>query len=448
MSGPTQTLADFVAGLRHDDIPGDIRNRAKAYVLDNVGVALVGTRQPVYAKAAEGLRQAAGLGDAALIGSPERTSLTAAVLLNGVAIGDFEYEHVGYSSHPAASVFPAVLGLTRHLGRTGADLLTAMVAGYEIAARIGRASTAKVESERGFHNPGLNGTLAAAAAASRLLGLDREQTASALGVAASSSAGLMAFTTTGALTKRLHPGRAGQLGLEAALLAASGVTGPRDVLENPLGYFHAFSPEPAIDGLLAGLGEHWLGSDMIVKLSPVHGHALPFVYAVDALYQSGPRPDADDISSVSIVAGPNPQQPRHLNSRPASLLEAQYSVRFCIAASFVVSFAAPLAFDEQLARSGRIAALAERVTFELDPQIVRGGVITVNGADVIDARDYPSPVGPAELWRLIDEKFTSATAGLLGTAAQEAIRAEVEQIDTATDLTKLTELVAGAVARP
>jgi 2-methylcitrate dehydratase PrpD len=443
MSAPTRTFAEFVAGLRPEHIPPEVRARCVAYLLDNIGVATVGARQPVHGSVRRALLTSSGIGSAPLIGSSETLPLAAATFLNGVAVGDFEYEHIGHHSHPAASVFPAVFDLGASLERSGSDLLTAMIAGYEVAARIGRASTGTVESDRGFHNPGINGTLAAAAASAWLLGLDAQQTASALGIAASNSAGLMAFTTTGALTKRLHPGRAGQLGLESALLSARGVTGPEDVLENPLGYFHAFTPAPQLDDLLDDLGTEWIGNRMIVKLTPVHAHALPFVHAIGNHFKGQPRPDPEDVVDIRVVAGPKPQQRRHLNAHPASLLEAQYSVRFCIAAAIVEDFRSPLRFNQDLALRKDVARLAERVSFELDPEISDGGMLML-GTEVIDARSYPAPVTPGDLWDLIDDKFTASTAQLLAADVQDHIRAAVARLDGAPNIGGLTDLVARA----
>ncbi len=364
-------------------------------------------------------------------------------MMNGLAIGDFEFEHVGHNSHPAASVFPTVIGLSTLLEPDADDLLAALTVGYEVASRIGRASTGEAESVRGFHNPGLNGTLGAAAAAARLLGLTTDGTASALGIAASSSAGLMAFSGSSAHTKRLHPARAGQLGMEAALMSASGVTGPRDVLENPLGFFHAFSPEPAVDQVASGLGSEWLGTQMIVKLAPVHGHALPFVHAIDAHFGTRPRPEANDIGSVVVRGGKAALQDRHMHSRPNSLVEAQYSVRYSIAVALVTDLAAhPLLFDGQLARSSEVADLAERIDFELDPSLPFGGTVAIDGHEEIEARAYPFPDSPDELWKLVDNKFDRVADGVLDQEARDAVRSSI----TTVDLPALTTAIASRSA--
>jgi 2-methylcitrate dehydratase PrpD len=447
--GPTAALASFVAAVRADDLPSEIVERAKAFVLDNAAVALVGTRQPAYQSVADALADSYGTGESPLIGTGRAAALPAAVLLNGVAIGDFEYEHVGSNAHPAASVFPAVLALTAKLGRSGRDLLTAMVVGYEVAARIGRASTTAVESIRGFHNPGINGTLGAAAAASWLLELDPERIAWALGIAASSSAGLMAFSTTGAMTKRLHPARAGQLGLESALLAGSGVTGPADVLENPAGYFHAFSPAPQVERVVEGLGSTWIGTRMIIKLAPVHGYAQPFAYAIDRRFDGDDRPTTSSITAVRVISSAAAAEPSHRGTEPRSLVEAQYSVAFCIAASLARAIArSPLEFDEQLVHDQDVRRLAHLIKVEPDPRIEFGGAIhmRVDGADItLDAVDYPSPRSAAELRGLVAAKAGRATATLLDHERYSRLVAAVDGLDRAESVRGLVASLRPAV---
>src|SRR5262249_14228148 len=114
-----------------------------------------------------------------------------------------------------------------------------------------------LETVRGFHNPGTQGPFGAAAAVGRLFGFDEERLTSAMGIAGSSSAGLLEFAWSGGDTKRLHLGRASQLGLESALLAREGVRGPETVLEGRSGYFNAFSTPPRIETLVDGLGTRW-----------------------------------------------------------------------------------------------------------------------------------------------------------------------------------------------
>src|SRR5262249_12895507 len=158
---------------------------------------------------------------------------------NGVLIGAFECEPLT-GSHASGTVLPAVLAVGERERVTGATFLTALAVGVEGSARIARTAGG-VQNVRGVHNPGTQGPLGAAAAIGKLYGLDDNRLTDALGIAGSSSAGLLEFAWSGGDTKRLHLGRASQLGLESALLARNGVRGPTTVLEGRSGYFNAFS---------------------------------------------------------------------------------------------------------------------------------------------------------------------------------------------------------------
>ncbi len=232
------------------------------------------------------------------------TSLSGQMLLMGWSAADFEYEHTIEGATSASSVFPALLCVAAAHHKTGEEFLAALAVGYELATRIAAATTLGVEDVLGFHAAGLAGPATAAAVGS-LLHWDVETVASGMGVASSSAAGLLAYLSTGADTRDLHAARAGQLGAEAAFMAHAGVLGPRDVLENPEGYLHAFSRHPKWHMLNAKLGKDWTSAAMTLKLAPVHVWAQGFAYAIDQYRkQEKATWTAEDIKNVTIFAGP------------------------------------------------------------------------------------------------------------------------------------------------
>jgi 2-methylcitrate dehydratase PrpD len=245
----------------------------------------------------------------------------------------------------------------------------------------------------------------------------------------------MAFATTGAMTKRLHPGRAGQLGLEAALLAQNGVTGPSDVLENPAGFLHAFSPDPDVGALTLGLGSKWVGSEMLIKLAPVHGHAQLFAYA-SAQYFAHTGRAANDR--------------RHRESKPTSLVDAQYSVVFCIAACLARPLSDdPLLFNDQLLADLGILHLAQSIAMEEDARIPFGGTITLNiaGTEVtLDATEYPFSNNSRALWDLVSAKFHKATQRVVAEDQKLEISSSVRELRSVSHLNRLTGCLATQVA--
>ncbi len=223
----TRTLARFVAETKFTDLPRPLVENLKITVLDTVGAALVGTRQPWAQRIVAVVKSLGGAPEASVIHQDWRTDVSGAALANGVLVGAFECEPLT-GSHASGTVLPAVLAVCERDRLDGVAFLTALALGFEVSARIARTAVG-LETVRGFHNPGTQGPFGAAAAVGKLYGLDEERLTDALGIAGSSSAGLLEFAWSGGDTKRLHLGRAGQLGLESALLARQGVRGP-DVL--------------------------------------------------------------------------------------------------------------------------------------------------------------------------------------------------------------------------
>src|SRR4029453_533344 len=227
----------------------------KIAVLDAVGAGFVGSVQPWARRIVSVIQALGGSPDASALHQDWRTAVSRAAFANGVLIGAFECEPLT-GSHASGTVLPAALAVCQRERFDGAAFLTALALGFEVSARLARTAVG-LETVRGFHNPGTQGPFGAAAAVGKLYGFDEERLTSAMGIAGSSSAGLLEFAWSGGDTKRLPLGRASQMGLESALLAQQGVRGPATVLEGRYGYFNAFSTPPRIERLLEGLGAEW-----------------------------------------------------------------------------------------------------------------------------------------------------------------------------------------------
>src|SRR5262247_3819475 len=251
----TRALARFVMEARFADLPSGLVENCKIAVLDALGAGFVGTRQPWAQRIVAVVQGLGGSTQASVIGHDWRTDVARAALVNGVLIGAFECEPLT-GSHASGTVLPAALAVAERKRVVGSAFVTALAVGFEVSARIARTAVG-LETVRGFHNPGTQGPFGAAAAVGKLYGFDADRLTDALGIAGSSAAGLLEFAWSGGDTKRLHLGRAAQLGLEAALLARAGVRGPATVLAGRSGYFTAFSTPPRIERLVAGLGSAW-----------------------------------------------------------------------------------------------------------------------------------------------------------------------------------------------
>ena len=223
-------LAERWSPTRFDDLPPAVVEVARHCALDWFGCALAGSREPLALLLHDELDD----GAATVVGLDRTARPRTAALVNGAAghALDFDDTHTLLSGHPTAPVLPAALGLAEKLDAGGEDLLTAFVVGVEVECRVG-ALLAPGHYRAGWHATGTVGTLGAAAACARLLGLDGERTAHALALAATQAAGLKA--SFGTMAKPLHAGKAASDGLLSARLAGRGFTGNPGVLEAPQG---------------------------------------------------------------------------------------------------------------------------------------------------------------------------------------------------------------------
>ena len=208
----TPQLGQWTSGLELDSIPSDVLAHLKLCVLDSIGCGLFGAKQPWGRIAGDVATSFSRGGVASLFARADKVSPADAALANGTAIHGFEIDdaHVTSSLHPGAVTLPASLAVAQARNASGAEMLTALAAGYEVGLRVGICAGVS-HSTSGYHVTGTVGALGAAAAAARLLKLSAEQSAHALGIGATQAAGLYA-ARTGAMTKRFHTGRASQSG--------------------------------------------------------------------------------------------------------------------------------------------------------------------------------------------------------------------------------------------
>ena len=364
----TRQLARFAVETRFEDLPRDVIEHYKVYVLDNIASGLVGSVQPWSNMIADMIRESECKGVCTILGQKWRTGLSGAALVNGAMIGGFETDHgsAPASGHPSGTVFPAAMAVAETERKDGKSFITAMVLGYEALCRIGEAATRAVEDVRGFHGPGTNGQFGAAVAVGKLLGFDEAKLTNALGIAGTHSAGLLEFVWEGAMTKRIHLGRGAQMGLESALLAGKGFTGPSTVLEGKFGFFNVFSPSPQPERLLANIGKVWLGQGLQIKPYACHGTHQSIVQGIDRFKASHPI-TAKDIRKVT-VAGSEFMVHKHSDCEPNSVMGAQYSMVFGVAIALARDIANPYVYSEQTLWDKEVRELATRVEAVVDPR--------------------------------------------------------------------------------
>src|SRR5215207_2179514 len=264
----TRAVAQWVADLDYDQLPARTREVVKCQILDTLGCGVYGYQTP-WAKMLLEWARAGGSKPEATVWGDATPSLRAAdaALVNGTSSHAFELDDYHNAKlHPGAVVVPAALAMAEKLGSDGKTLVTAIAAGYEVMIRSSLALNPSAARLRGWHITGVSGPFGAAAACAVLMGLDAERTAWALGLAGTQGAGVWAFNADGAMSKRLHAGKAAHSGVLAAELAASGFTGPTQIYEfHDGGFLKAFSDESDPAPLTADLGEVYRLDTLSVK---------------------------------------------------------------------------------------------------------------------------------------------------------------------------------------
>ena len=252
----TAILARYCAASRYDNLPSNVVHEARRALLNWAGCAIGASAHPTVEIAWTALRPFAGAAQASLLGRRERSDILHAALVNGISshVLDFDDTHPDTLVHPSGPVASAVLALAEHRGASGRDLVNAFVVGVEVECRIARA-VLPAHYDIGWHITGTAGVFGAAAASARLLGLDEQHTAWALGLAATQAAGIREMF--GSMAKSLHPGRAAQNGLSAALMAAAGFTSSAGAIEGKRGFANVLSTSVDLAKCVAGLGERY-----------------------------------------------------------------------------------------------------------------------------------------------------------------------------------------------
>jgi 2-methylcitrate dehydratase PrpD len=367
----TAEVAALVHGTSDADIPPAAREAARRALLDTLGVALAGADTESVRILREVLGSG-GAGPATVLGSAVRGSALDAALLNATAAHALDYDdtHASVRGHPSATIVPAALVAAELAGARGADLVTAYVLGLEVAGRVGR-SLGPSHALQGFHSTSTLGVLGAAAACARLLGLEPPQVAAALGVAASSAAGLR--LNFGYMAKPLHAGNAARAGLLAARLAQRGFTSAEAVLDGRGGFTSVFSPQDGDPRAIGGSDGTWqvLTPGIAVKKYPCcnRGHR-----AADAILTlvGRHRFTADDVDRIEVhmPAGEVDETGRvgpMTYPAPRTGLQAKFSMQYVMAAAVIDGALRIGTFtDEQVARP-EVRRLLTRVRPVADP---------------------------------------------------------------------------------
>jgi 2-methylcitrate dehydratase PrpD len=447
----TNRLADFAVSSAP---PAGARVRAAAAVLDTIGVTLAGAGEPA-ARIVRETIAADGGGEFVVIGARDGASAPNAALANGTAAHALDYDDMCFVSlaHPSAPLVSGLLAAAELAGAGGALLIDAYVIGFEVEARLGVAMNPR-HYERGWHCTSTLGIVGTAAGASRLLGLDPKAAGHALAIAASEASGLK--ENFGTMVKPLHAGLAARGGLLAALLAKRGMTASDAAIDGPQGFLAAMDSRlSSIDEQVSDLGSRWeiLDTGITVKLYPSCAGTHPTLDALLGLRRRERFVPADVDRVEVLVDSITPTV--LIYERPASALEAKFSMPFCAAAAIVDGAVGIDTFDAERLVSPAIVAMMPRIVMRVDPTLdgaaapltqarlrvqLRDGRVLEAAAD--GARGYMER--PASDEELAAKFLACATRAIPQEQAERALAA-IRQIESIGDVRELTRTL-GATA--
>jgi len=459
--GPTGRLAHWVADLRYADVPPTVVDRAKYLLLDGLGCALIGAGLPWSRVATDAVLALEGDGDTVVIGTGKTTSAPASAVLNGTFIQGFELDdfHPLAPLHSCSLLIPALLSTAsaRSAPTTGAELLLAAIAGFEVGPRVGYTLHGAQMLDRGWHSGPVFGTHSAAMASGKLRGLPPSQLEDALGLAGTQSSGLMAAQFE-AMSKRMHHGFAARNGFYAAGLAAAGYTGIKRVFEREYGGFLSVFGEghaPDATLLTADLGERWETSIIMVKSYAAMGGLHGAIDAARSLRQSV---DPADISRVDITVGETVYkhgwwQPE----RPLTPIGAQMNIGYATAVALLDGNVLPEQFTPTRLDADDVWAMIDATDVHLDESLADAPVtekfrtdvaVTMSDGTVHHARvDQPhgAPTDPVTNDELV-AKFHALADRVTSRGRAEAIERAVTKLEDVDDVGELIDLLADPVA--
>jgi 2-methylcitrate dehydratase PrpD len=373
----TRELVDFLHGLRR--LPDEVLDRGRYFLLDYLAVTLRGSGEEsarCVQRMIQGMApKSPATHRATVIGTSIRTLPGFAALANGTASHGIELDdtHSGGSIHLGTTMYSTALALAEILPETTQeDLLAAVVAGYEAAARLAMAVQPKEHYALGFHPTQTCGVFGSAVTASKLLRLTPDQMLAAAGIGGSMAAGSMEFLAEGAWTKRIHPGLAARNGMEAAWLAAEGFIGPRRILEGRDGFLHSYSRNPLPERLTAGLGDSYE-----ILRTAVKPHACcrymqgPIDAVLELARENGIRPEQILRIEIAVLeAGwgivAEPKEPKY---DPQSVVDAQFSMPFGAAVALICGRAGLDQFTVEQVRSPQVREMMQKVVLVKDPRL-------------------------------------------------------------------------------
>src|SRR5882672_523837 len=439
----TQLLAGFASSLTWHDLPKQVRTEAKLAIADTVGGAIAAAREPIARIALDVAGAVAG--SSRIWGTGVSSNPCGAAFVNGTLAHahDIDDTHPSMRGHPSSPVVAAIFALAPLAHADGKELIAAYVAGVEVETKLGRAVN-MAHYNRGWHTTLTLGTLGAAAAAARLLRLDKASTVNALAIGCSSAGGLVA--NFGTMTKPIHAGFAARNGVMAAQLAQAGIAGNPHAIEGKTGFFELFCGRENVNPTAAveGLGERFdlVDPGNVYKQYPTCSltHC-----AIDMVLDGVASGAIEPQRVLRVECGVGYRCENTLQFHRASNgPEGKFSMEYCLAAALVFGRVTFDEFDDEKVNSPAIAELYKKIYLYTHPDLRTPESVDRDFTDLViihtdgrrfHRREQKAKGDPAKRWSLAEfkAKFTRCAAPVLGPAAADRNWEDTYRLEQLTD---------------
>ena len=440
---PSRACAAFASRLKYEDIPPQVIDLIKRDLLDWAGCSIKGSADRAALPIKKMRALLGGAPQSGVFGSDSLTDMRTAATENAYFGHIFEMDDVDRESisHPATVVMPPALAAGQCFGRSGKDILAAIVAGFEVMLRIGASITPA--HYQIFHTTATTGVFGAAISAGKILRLPEERLLWALGNAGTLSCGLWQFNPDGAMSKFIHAGSAAGNGLWVALLAKEGFSGASHILEGRQGFFAGFARQDVNLDLFKDFDRRWRAGSISFKPYPCCRHTHSAIDAALEIRRQLSELKGDSIKSLTVhtygtalsIAG---------KVKPKSSREAKFSISYCVAASILFGTPGEATFENF--DKPELKALLERITVIDDPEIdacvpnnwpCRIEAVTESGKEL--AAQIRAPKGDPEnefSWEGCEMKFRTMTLDILTPAQADAVIAYVKNFENIADFSR------------
>jgi 2-methylcitrate dehydratase PrpD len=450
----TKRLADFIANTAYEDVPAKAIELAKLSFLDTMGIALGGSVEDGTRILSRFVRESGGRPMASLVGQGFKSAAQSAALVNGTASDIIGFSDLSVASmhHPSAGICPAIWALGEQYQSSGKDAILAHVIGLEIADKIAMGVKPRFH-QRGWHPLGVLNTFGATAASGKLLGLDTNTMAKALGIAGQEASGIRG--AMGSMSKAYGAGLAAENGVVAARLAQMGFTGTPTIMEVKYGFLETFGE--GADGLaiLEHLGDPFTLIEPGITLKPYPSctcthTAITGVLNLREKHNIAP----EDVESVVCSVSPRVADVLKFPD-PKSKFESKYSMSYCVAKALLEGKIAIASFSDEQVKDPRIQYLIKRVTMIVSPELAKlgynpenatyGATVTIrlkSGEEYVHRLDK----GPWEpetppTWDKVSEKFRSCASLVLKPKEIEESIEIIHSLEKAANLCRLMDIV-------